>query len=243
LTAVRRPEGPLAGRTALVTGASKGIGEAVARSLAGAGARVGVAARDAGALESLARTLGGWALPCDVTDEAAIARTAARFEELAKGPPDVLVASAGVFALEPAHALTVSELDRHLDVNLRGAMLTVGAFLPGLRAAARGTIVLVGSVGGRKGLRWNAAYAASKFGLRGYHEVLLAELKGSGVRATLLEPAATDTPIWDALDPDSNPKLPNRSEMLRPEDVAEAVLFVATRPDGVQIPYLPIERG
>jgi NADP-dependent 3-hydroxy acid dehydrogenase YdfG len=153
------------------------------------------------------------------------------------------VASAGVFALEPAHALTVSELDRHLDVNLRGAMLTVGAFLPGLRAAARGTIVLVGSVGGRKGLRWNAAYAASKFGLRGYHEVLLAELKGSGVRATLLEPAATDTPIWDALDPDSNPKLPNRSEMLRPEDVAEAVLFVATRPDGVQIPYLPIERG
>jgi NADP-dependent 3-hydroxy acid dehydrogenase YdfG len=194
-------------------------------------------------LAALVEEIGGWALPCDVTDAEALRRSVARFEELAEGPPDLVVASAGVFSLERADALTVGELDRHLDVNLRGAILTAREVLPGLLRAGRGTLVLIGSVGGRKGLRGNAAYAASKFGLRGFHEVLLAELKGSGVRATLLEPAATDTPIWDPLDPDENPKLPSRSEMLRPEDIAEAVVFVATRPPEVQIPYLPIERA
>lgn len=226
-----------------MTGASKGIGRAVAVALARSGVRVGAVSRSEADLAALVEEIGGWALPCDVTDAGALRRSVARFEELAEGPPDLVVASAGVFSLERADALTVGELDRHLDVNLRGAILTAREVLPGLLRAGRGTLVLIGSVGGRKGLRGNAAYAASKFGLRGFHEVLLAELKGSGVRATLLEPAATDTPIWDPLDPDENPKLPSRSEMLRPEDVAEAVVFVATRPPEVQIPYLPIERA
>lgn len=226
-----------------MTGASKGIGRAVAVALARSGVRVGAVSRSEVDLAALVEEIGGWALPCDVTDAEALRRSVARFEEFAEGPPDLVVASAGVFSLERADALTVGELDRHLDVNLRGAILTAREFLPGLLRAGRGTVVLIGSVGGRKGLRGNAAYAASKFGLRGFHEVLLGELKGSGVRATLLEPAATDTSIWDPLDPDENPKLPSRAEMLRPEDVAEAVVFVATRPPEVQIPYLPIERA
>jgi NAD(P)-dependent dehydrogenase (short-subunit alcohol dehydrogenase family) len=233
----------LRGRTALVTGASKGIGRAAAAALAGAGARVRLLSRNEAELESLAAEIDGWSIPCDVCDAEALKQAVRHFGELAGGPPDVLVASAGVFALEAAHEVTAGELDRHLNVNLRGAILTVREVLPGLREARKGTMVLVGSVGGRHGLRWNAAYAASKFGLRGFHEVLLAELKGSGIRATLLEPAATDTPLWDPLDPDQNPKLPNRNEMLRAEEVAEAVLFVVTRPPGVQIPYLPIERA
>jgi NADP-dependent 3-hydroxy acid dehydrogenase YdfG len=98
-------------------------------------------------------------------------------------------------------------------------------------------------VAGRKAFPGNAAYSASKFGVRGFHEVLLEELRGTGVRATLVEPAATDTPIWDPMDPDADPNLPPREAMLRPEDVAEAVSFVVTRPEGVQIPFLPIERG
>ena len=75
------------------------------------------------------------------------------------------------------------------------------------------------------------------------HEVLVEELRGTGVRATLLEPAATDTSIWDPFDPDADPDLPDRSVMLDPDDVAEAVLFVATRPEHVQIPVLQIERA
>jgi NADP-dependent 3-hydroxy acid dehydrogenase YdfG len=77
--------------------------------------------------------------------------------------------------------------------------------------------------------------------VRGFHEVLIEELRGTGVRTTLLEPAATDTSIWDPMDPDADPGLPDRAAMLRPEEVARAVAFVATRPDRVQIPFLPLE--
>jgi NADP-dependent 3-hydroxy acid dehydrogenase YdfG len=132
---------------------------------------------------------------------------------------------------------------QHLAVNLEGSISVVRSTLPGLRRSGRGTLILIGSVAGRRAFPGNAAYSASKYGLRGFHEVLLDELRGSGVRATLLEPSATDTPLWDPLDPDRDPQLPNRSDMLRPEEVAEAVLFVATRPEGVRIPFLPIERG
>ena len=107
----------------------------------------------------------------------------------------------------------------------------------------RKAVVNVGSVAGRKAFPQNGAYSASKFGLRGLHEVLLEELRGTGVRASLIEPAACDTPLWDPLDPDQDPYLPSRSAMLRPEDVADAVLFLATRPDDVQIPLLSIEHS
>jgi len=200
-------------------------------------------ARESSRLRELARNVDGWEFPCDVREPEAISRAVARFAELAGGAPELLVVAAGTFSLGPAVELTVEDLDRHLDVNLRGAILTVRAVLPGMLAAGKGTLVLIGSVAGRRAFRGNAAYSASKFGLRGFHEVLLEELRGTGVRATLLEPAATDTPLWDPLDPDSTPELPDRSAMLTPEDVAVAVAFVGGRPPGVRIPYLPIERG
>jgi NADP-dependent 3-hydroxy acid dehydrogenase YdfG len=137
----------------------------------------------------------------------------------------------------------VEELDWNLSLNLRGSFLVIRALLPALRKRGSGLIVNVGSVAGRRAFPGNGAYSASKYGLRGMHEVLLEEIRGTGVRATLLEPAASDTPMWDALDPDSDPNLPNRADMLRAADVAEAVVFVASRPGTVQIPLLQIERG
>jgi len=154
-----------------------------------------------------------------------------------------VVNSAGVFGLGAAHTETVKAFDAALSVNLRGSFLVNRALLPRMLERRSGLIVNVGSVAGRRALRQNAAYAASKFGLRGYHEVLLEELRGTGVRATLIEPAATDTPLWDPLDPDRDPRLPSRDAMLRTDDVAEAVLFVATRPADVRIPLLQIERA
>ena len=233
----------LEGQRAFITGASRGIGRETARVLAEAGMRVGLVARDEAALARVAEETGGWALPGDVTDDSALDRTLKRFEELAEGAPDLVVAAAGVFSLGPVATLPTEELDRHLAVNLRGAILTVRGCLPGLLSVGRGTLVLVGSVAGRKAFPGNAAYSASKFGLRGFHEVLLEELRGTGVRATLLEPAATDTELWDPLDPDQDPGLPNRGAMLQPEDVARAIRFVAEQPPEVQIPFLPIERG
>lgn len=233
----------LRGRTALVTGASRGIGAAVATRLAEAGARVWLLARSQGALAELATRIGASVMVADLADEAAVWDAADRLQDELGGAPDLLVNAAGVFALAPVALETVASLDQHLQVNLRGSFLTVRALLPSMLQRRRGLIINIGSVAGRRAFPENAAYSASKFGLRGFHEVLLEEIRGTGVRATLLEPAATDTPLWDPLDPDTHPHLPDREAMLSPDDVAEAVLFVATRPDSVRIPVLQIERA
>jgi NADP-dependent 3-hydroxy acid dehydrogenase YdfG len=232
----------LAGRSALVTGASRGIGEASARALAAAGARVHLLARSAPALEGRARELGGCAWPVDLTDAPAVAATLARLVG-SQGAPDVVVNAAGVFDMAPIVETSVETFDRELSANLRGPFLVIRALLPAMLARATGTIVTIGSVAGHRAFPGNAAYSASKFGLRGFHDVLVEELRGTGVRATLIEPAATDTHIWDPYDPDRSPGLPDRAAMLSPADVAEAVLFAATRPAGVRLPLLRIERG
>ena len=105
------------------------------------------------------------------------------------------------------------------------------AFLPPMRAQGRGLVVTIGSVADHQALPGNAAYGAAKHGLRGLHGVLAQELRGSGVRATLLSPGPVDTALWDPVDPDGRPGFTRRAAMLRSEDVAEAVLFVATRPE------------
>lgn len=235
--------GRLQGIGALVTGASSGIGAAVARALSVEGARVGLMARSLARIRELADEVEGWPLSGDVTDPADVAAVLAGFREAAGAGPDLVVASAGVFTLAPVEGTDPAELALNLDVNLKGSFLLLREVLPGMKARGTGTVVQVGSVSGRRAFPGNGAYSASKYGLRGLHEVLLEELRGTGIRATLLEPAATDTPIWDPLDPEGRAELPSRSAMLRPEDVAEAVVFVATRPAGVQIPFLPIERS
>jgi NADP-dependent 3-hydroxy acid dehydrogenase YdfG len=233
----------LAGRSALVTGASKGIGRVVAERLAEAGVRVWCMARSERAVRELAAQIAGEALIVDITDDVAVWDALDGMTGSLGGPPDIVVNSAGVFGIARSDKETVQAFDERIAVNLRGTFLVNRVLLPGMRERGSGLIVNLGSVAGRKAYKGNAAYSASKYGLRGYHEVLVEELRGTGVRACLLEPASTDTPIWDALDPDSNPRLPQRADMLRPEDVADALMFVATRPATVNIPVLQIEHS
>lgn len=237
------PDDALRGRSALITGATRGIGRAVAEALAGAGAEVHLLARSRDELGRLAAELDGRAWPADLSDEADVWDALDRLREETGGVPDIVVNSAGVFDLAPLAETSVAVFDRNLDVNLRGTFLVVRALLPDMLARGRGTLVHVGSVAGRKAFPGNGAYSASKWGLRGLHEVLLEEIRGTGVRATLVEPAATDTSVWDPLDPDGRADLPSRSQMLAPADVARAVLFAVTRPEGVSIPHLAVERG
>ena len=228
--------------TALVTGATGGIGEAIARRLAGDGFHVYAAGRRRARLERLAAEIDGVALPFDVTVQGEVERARAAVEG-GGAPLSVLVNSAGVFDLAPVAETGGEILRRNLDVNLAGVVTVTRAFLRGMLDAGSGLVINVGSVAGWRAFPDNAAYSASKFGMRGFHEVLLEEVRGTGVRACLLEPGAVDTAIWDPLDPDSSPNLPDRAQMLRPEDVARAAGFVAGLPDDVAVPLLRIERG
>ena len=232
----------LRGRTALVTGASRGIGLAVAERLGEAGARVVGVGRTEAALRELEARTGGSSLVLDLADDVAVWDALDGLCE-GSGVPDLVVNAAGVFGVGPLASETLAAFDAALAINVRAPFIVLRALLPRMLERGTGLVVNVGSVAGRKAFPGNGAYSASKFGLRGLHEVLLAEIRGTGVRATLLEPAATDTELWDPLDPDQDPALPSRADMLRPEDVAEAVVFLATRPEDVRIPLLQIERA
>ena len=223
----------LEGRLALVTGASRGIGAAVAELLAGEGARVVRVARTLQRRTSAAVQ----DLPCDLTDWDQVNRLASSVID-SSGPPDVLVSNAGAFLLKRLENTEPADLDRQLAVNLRAPFAVARAFLPAMAGRGRGSFITIGSVADHVGYPENAAYAASKYGLRGLHETLLEEYRGTGVRLTLVSPGPTDTSAWDPFDPDRREGFIPRAGMLRPADVAEAVLFVATRPEHVLIDWL-----
>ncbi len=227
----------------LVSGASRGIGESIARSLAADGHRLVLAARSQKRLAHLAEELGADWVRVDVTDPASVAGAYARASELLGGAPDVMVNCAGTFEVAPLTRAGVESLDRNLAANLRGPFLFISHVLGPMLERGSGLIVNIGSVAGRRAFPGNAAYSASKFGLRGLHEVLLEEVRGTGVRATLVEPAAVDTTLWDPLAPDADPNLPSRADMLDPANVAEAVRYVVSQPAHVQIPLLQIARA
>jgi len=245
-----------------VTGATGGIGEAIARRLADDGFRVYAGGRRFERLERLAAEIGGVALPFDVTSEAEVELARAEVElgwvgarpagageepeaaeEAGRASLFVLVNAAGVFDLAAVTETGADLLRRNLETNLVGTINVTRAFLPGMLAARSGLVISVGSVAGWRAFPENSAYSASKYGLRGFHDVLLEEIRGSGVRACLLEPGAVDTPIWDPLDPNAAAHLPSRDQMLRPEDVARAAGFVAGLPGEVVVPLLRIERA
>ncbi len=223
-------DGPLAGTLALVTGASRGIGLAVAERLGAAGAHVVRLARSLADRSTAGRT----DLPCDLTDPAQVERAVARV--LAdRGVPTIVVNNAGIFFIKPVVETTPEDFARTLAVNLTAPFLLARALVPHLVQRGAGHFVTIGSVSDHVAYTGSTAYAASKYGLRGMHEVLRAELARTGVRTTLVSPGPVDTPIWDAVDPDSKPGFTKRSAMLRAEDVADAVVYAVTQPPRVDV--------
>jgi 3-hydroxy acid dehydrogenase/malonic semialdehyde reductase len=223
----------LAGQVALVTGGSRGIGAATAKLFADEGAHVIRVAR------TLAQESRGAVhdIGCDLTDWTRVTRLAADIMQQ-HGPPHIVVSNAGAFLLRRLEATRRDELEGQIGANLRAPFAVAQAFLPAMARAGRGSFISIGSVADHIGFPENAAYSASKYGLRGLHESLVAEYQGTGVRLSLVSPGPTDTSIWDPFDPDQRQGFIPRSGMLRPADVAEAILFVATRPPHVHIDWL-----
>ena len=235
----------LAGARCVVTGASRGIGLAIASELVAHGARVAMIARGLPGLRDAEATLGSRAVAvvCDVANGAAVDAAVARIREEFDGGPDILVNNAGAFALAPVETVDAIAFENALRTNLVAPLRFVRAFLPDMRARGSGDIVTIGSVADRYVFPGNGAYAASKFGMRALHEVLRLETRGTGVRATLVSPGPVDTPLWDPIDPDHREGFTPRAQMLPARAVAAAVVYAVTQPRAVNVDELRLSHS
>jgi NADP-dependent 3-hydroxy acid dehydrogenase YdfG len=235
----------LGGKTAVVTGASRGIGAGIAEALGSQGVRVALVARNEAKLkERAARIKGSISVTCDVSDPKSVEHATRRIAGELNGAPDILVNNAGIFSVAVVEETTAETFIETINTNLVGPFLFVRAFLGDMKKRKGGHIVTIGSISDRTIYTGNAAYSAAKFGLRAVHEVLRAELRGTGVRTSLISPAATDTEMWDSVtvtDPVANPH--SKRPMLDPEDVVRAVMFAITQPERVNIDELRLSRS
>ncbi|MCL5269489.1 MAG: SDR family oxidoreductase [bacterium] len=232
----------LAGQMAIVTGASRGIGRAIALSLARAGAAVALAARSAGALERLANDIeaqGGRAvaIPTDLTrdsDLPALVETVVT--EL--GGLSILVNNAGMGVYGAVEHTTNAQWDAIMTVNARAPFILCREAIPHLRASGRGTIVNLSSVVGVKGYINQGAYTASKHALMGLSKVLAQEVQADGIRVHTICPGAVDTDMATQARPDLD-----RACVIRPAEIAEIVLFLLTHRGNAVIDDVHVRRA
>jgi 3-oxoacyl-[acyl-carrier protein] reductase len=218
---------PLAGQVAVITGAGRGIGAAIARSLAKLGATAMLCGRSRGALESAVKAIadaGGKAevVPCDVTSLESVEAAAKRIESSA-GRVDILVNNAGIGGFDgPLHQLPPDAWDQILNTNLRGVYYAIRAFAPMMIRARSGHIINISSIAGKNALPNGAAYAASKWGLNGLTYSVAEELRGHNIRVSVICPGSTNTELSPHAGKDP-------ARMLQPEDVAHAVEMLVTQ--------------
>ncbi len=218
---------PLAGQVAVVTGAGRGIGAAIAQELSQLGATAVLCGRTSATLESTAQAIshaGGKAeaLPCDVIDLQSV-EAAARQVEASFGRVDILVNNAGIGGFGgPLHQPTPDSWDQILNTNLRGVYYAVRAFAPLMIRARSGHIINISSLAGKNALPNGAAYAASKWGLNGLSYSLAEELRGHNIRVAVVCPGSTNTDLSPHAGKD-------HSKMLQPDDVAHTVAMLVTQ--------------
>jgi NADP-dependent 3-hydroxy acid dehydrogenase YdfG len=229
----------LRGKRAFITGASRGVGAAVAHALAGAGAQVGLASRtvdDLGIDGAVARA-------CDVTDPASV-QAAVDATVGAFGGLDIVVANAGVGSYGDFLDIPVKDAEAMIDVNLKGTLHTARATLPHLIAAGGGDFLSLASVAGLRAFPGETVYNASKYGMVGFTRALDHEMREHDVRCTCVCPGGVKTEF--AMGTGRTPDMPELEGMMSPEDVAEVVLFTVTRPRSMRIlttSFRPMSEG
>ena len=229
----------LSGKVALITGAGRGIGRAIALAFAEEGAAVALVARSRADLAGVAaeiRERGGRALavPADVTQDAAV-ESAVESVAGELGRLDILVTSAGTASFAPVADSKPGDWDAMLALNLRAVMVCCRAALPTMMRQRSGTILNLASIAAKRVLPGSAVYTATKMAVVGFSRVLAEELRPHGVRVGVLVPGAVDTPLWDSLG-----SSPPRDKMLRPEDVARAAVLMAALPPHASLEELTL---
>jgi 3-oxoacyl-[acyl-carrier protein] reductase len=230
----------LTNRLAVITGATEGIGRAIAVALGSAGAKVAICARTAPNVDSTIAALRQAGLdaighPCDVADPAAV-RAFADFVSRERGDAAVLVNNAGIGRFAPFEELTLEDWDETIAVNLRSLYLVTRAFLPGLVRAGKSSIVNIASLAGRNGFEGGTAYCASKHAVLGFSKALMLEVRKRGLRVIAICPGSVATPFMDKQDR----MRPDRDRILTAEDVAQAVLATLTLSDRAMVSELDI---
>ena len=214
----------LKNKVALVSGAGRGIGKAIAVALAKAGCRTVLTARTAAQLELVESELGAngaeaLSITSDLTRDEEIYRLLAEAQRT-YGPVDILINNAGWGKKSTIVRADLNDWDQTLRVNLRASMLLTKMVLPGMIERNSGAVINISSISGKSGEAGSSAYAASKFGLIGFTQSLYEEVREHGIKVSVILPGFVDTPMIPAV------KQLDRSKMIRPEDVADAVLFV-----------------
>jgi 3-oxoacyl-[acyl-carrier protein] reductase len=231
----------LGGKTAVVTGASRGIGRAIAKTFAEEGASTAVIARSELDLFSLVNEIsesGGMASAyvADITNSEQVASL---FKQILNtyGPVDILINNAGIQVSRALHDFKEDDFDRIISVNLKGVFLCTKAVLPSMIERRGGTIINIASVSGLRGWAKDSAYSASKWAVLGLSECLDEEIRKFGIRVCDICPGAVDTELIEPWVGSDDPK---RSLILRPEDIANTALFVASQPPNVSIDRIVI---
>lgn len=218
----------LAGRVALITGAGRGIGAATARLLADNGARLALGSRrgeNPGVEGALVRS-------CDVRDPESVKALVADAIDT-YGQLDIVIGNAGVGGYGPFLEVPDEQIEDMIDTNVKGLIYTLRAALPELMKSDAGDVVTVASEAGRRGLPNEAVYCSSKFAQVGFTRALEHELRPLGIRCTNVCPGGVATDF--AMGTGRTPDMPALAGMMRPEDVAEMILFVLTRPRNQRI--------
>lgn len=227
-------------QVAVVTGATRGIGRALAEGLAGRGSAVAICARDGKEADRRAAALrraGGKALGvgCDVREEVLVAAFAVRVQE-ELGTPTIVINNAGVGLFAPVAEMNLAAWDEVMATNLRGMFLVTRAFLPEMLARGSGAVVNIASLAGRNGIAEGAAYSASKHGVLGFSKSLMLEVRTKGLRVMAVCPGSVNTAFFDG----DTPFDPQRDRILAPQDVAKAVLDALELPERALVSELDI---
>lgn len=227
----------LADKVAVVTGAGRGIGKAIAVAFAEEGASVVCAARSLDEINAVAEQIQGRAIQCDIGQESAIRNLIDETLE-AFGRIDILVNNAGAVARLPVHELPVEEWDNVINVNLRGVFLCTKFALPSMLAQGSGCIINISSGAGVVGPANRSAYAASKHGVMGFTKTLVAEYLRQGIRSHVILPDATVSRMRSEGFPEEDP-----ATLIQAEDIADAAVFLASQRRTAHTMELRVSQG